>query len=1351
MLSLSNGGMTASQAGKYFAAEDYYLKGGESSRWLGKTTAELKLAGKVGEEEFRNLCAGKTPDGAAQLVAPKVVRKEGEPQELHRAGNDLTFSAPKSLSIGYAAGNHELKEIWDQAVENTMRYVEEHYSQYRTPHGIRNAGNLLAAKFDHVTSRALDPDVHSHVFLLNMVHTPDGRWLANEPKSIYQDKISIGMLARQESICLLRQAGYQVYFTDREKFLFEIEGVSPEEIEFFSKRGAAIEEQVAEWQQEGKYPGVSETLLKQWAAFGTRDHKLKITIQEIRQKWDQWFVEVGGTAQEVRERIEATKQLGQEADAGNSGKTESQPLTPTHSFPPEKTAREVLKDASSFLTDKEVIFDRAQLIKTAVRISGGEHDIRQIENALKEKREVHFLGQEPRGPQAGREFFTTREMLKLEARNVEALEYLGAFAPVTSNSEVEAYLKGLAGAGEGTLTREEASFTEAFEAGAASAAPTGFLNLTPGQREYVLNELAGDKGFTVTQGDPGTGKTFAAGVVERFNDEVLQPSGRAHHTLNLAYTGKAALEMEQASGKEAFTVDSFLNRYRKSPDLSAFPGMERPAPRGAQVALKLDEASFVGGRQAEHLLRVVQDLKSKGVQVKLSMIGDTKQLQSIQASPFFSHASELARQELGDFALMKEITRQKDAGLLDVAESLNLEGEQRLLGKNATDALKLLEQQGRVREIPTYDALMQAAVECYVEEAAKPSRDPAAAAAGEKQSVLIVTPLNADRQELNAKIRATKMEKGELGQGVAVQVYVPVEQGVTASSYHPGMNIVFTGKRAKDGAMEVPEGVALNQQGEVLSVDPVRNRVAVVFQGDRGGTTTKTFEASGLANKSALYRVEEREFAAGDIVVCNKTTFDRSTVSARSGKTIKLRNGERGVIEAMEAAEKGSVALIRFPGDRVVKVNLDRFGPQHIEHGYAVTAHKAEGETVDSVISFNYVRPASQNHGNALQTLTGIDTTEEQFRCWDGAVTDYEKRYQLMTEVGGHPGRISFVMIADAQNAEEHKGIALTFVNSPAVVKDVEVRQQMREAGMYWAKKARSWVTAVVNDRAMGIMSGHPLRDQGYLNHLREQFVKESPPGTHALQTLTGIDTTEEQFRCWDGAVTEYEKRYQLETEVGGHPGRISFVMITDRQNAEEHKGIAITFVNSPAVVKDVEVRQQMREAGMYWAKDAHSWVTAAVNDRAMGIMSGHPLRDQGYLNHLREQFVKERPPGTPLPVDSPTVHAEIDSTIDVERYGRASYNLLNVALTRSRYQTTVFTNSLEGLDQAVQTVDQKTTSITSAMLQRKPPSLPTRSQERPSRQHQKKADKARSVPPASPVKAPDRELAKELIRKKPS
>jgi conjugative relaxase-like TrwC/TraI family protein len=76
MLSLSNGGMSAVHAARYFSREDYYLRGGEPSRWIGKGSVQLGLSGEVREDEFTRACQGEAPDGT-QLVAHKITRNKG--------------------------------------------------------------------------------------------------------------------------------------------------------------------------------------------------------------------------------------------------------------------------------------------------------------------------------------------------------------------------------------------------------------------------------------------------------------------------------------------------------------------------------------------------------------------------------------------------------------------------------------------------------------------------------------------------------------------------------------------------------------------------------------------------------------------------------------------------------------------------------------------------------------------------------------------------------------------------------------------------------------------------------------------------------------------------------------------------------------------------------------------------------------------------------------------------------------------------------------------------------------------------------------------------------------------------
>ena len=227
MMSISPG-MSAGQAGGYFSQEDYYLKGadhGEYSRWFGKGAAALELSGKVKEEEFRAVCAGIHPASGTRIVAPKLVRDRntGELVEIHRAGNDCTYSAPKSVSVLYAAGDMGVKEAHDAAVIAVLRHKEERYTFYRSHGGIVR-GEMVAAVFDHATSRNLDPQLHSHVFVVNAVRTSDGGWRGNWNRTIFQDQKSLGLLYRQELARELEARGYRIAFTDRSQMFFGFKG-----------------------------------------------------------------------------------------------------------------------------------------------------------------------------------------------------------------------------------------------------------------------------------------------------------------------------------------------------------------------------------------------------------------------------------------------------------------------------------------------------------------------------------------------------------------------------------------------------------------------------------------------------------------------------------------------------------------------------------------------------------------------------------------------------------------------------------------------------------------------------------------------------------------------------------------------------------------------------------------------------------------------------------------------------------------------------------------------------------------------------------------------------------------------
>lgn len=288
MLSLSRP-MKVGQADGYFFREDYYLREaecGQNSRWCGEGAKALGLDGPVREEDFRRLCLGEDPAGN-RIVSYKLgVDRDGGRTEERRAGNDCTFSAPKSVSIGYAAGIDGLKEAHDAAVRSVARQMERHHLFYRSSDGLKN-GTLVAAKFDHATSRNIDPQLHSHLFLVNMTGTPDGSWKANEPKGIYQNKKHPGFLYRVEFARELEARGFQIEIRDRSQMFFELKGIDPRLVEYFSSRRKEIEEQVALWREEGRFPGVqfgglADLLQEQTTFYRITERTKNETLEKIK-------------------------------------------------------------------------------------------------------------------------------------------------------------------------------------------------------------------------------------------------------------------------------------------------------------------------------------------------------------------------------------------------------------------------------------------------------------------------------------------------------------------------------------------------------------------------------------------------------------------------------------------------------------------------------------------------------------------------------------------------------------------------------------------------------------------------------------------------------------------------------------------------------------------------------------------------------------------------------------------------------------------------------------------------------------------------------------------------------------
>ena len=196
------------------------------------------------------------PDGSGRQLGRRG--KDGE--ILHRPGRDLTFSAPKSVSIAaLVGGDGRVVEAHDRAVAATLAWVEKNAAETRmkdpgTGPGqapetgkMARVGNqkIVAATFRHDTSRNLDPQLHTHAVLANMVQGGDGKWRSMANEGLYARQKLIGMLYRSELAAGLSKLGYGIEKTHADG-RFEIAGVSRDTIEAFSTRRAEIEAAMGE-------------------------------------------------------------------------------------------------------------------------------------------------------------------------------------------------------------------------------------------------------------------------------------------------------------------------------------------------------------------------------------------------------------------------------------------------------------------------------------------------------------------------------------------------------------------------------------------------------------------------------------------------------------------------------------------------------------------------------------------------------------------------------------------------------------------------------------------------------------------------------------------------------------------------------------------------------------------------------------------------------------------------------------------------------------------------------------------------------------------------------------------------
>ncbi|MFM3795371.1 MobF family relaxase, partial [Klebsiella variicola] len=337
---------SAGSAGNYYTDKDnYYVIGSMDERWQGKGAEALGLEGKVDKQVFTELLQGKLPDGSDLTRIQDGVNK-------HRPGYDLTFSAPKSVSmLAMLGGDKRLIDAHNRAVTVALNQVESLASTRVKRDGVSETvltGNLIIARFNHDTSRAQDPQIHTHSVVINATQNGD-KWqtLASDTvgktgfsETILANRIAFGKIYQNSLRADVESMGYKTVDAGKNG-MWEMEGVP---VESFSTRSQELREAAG--------PDAS-LKSRDVAALDTRKSKEAIDPAEKMVEWMNTLKETGFDIRGYREAADA-----------RAAELARAPAAPVNTDGPDIT--DVVTKAIAGLSDRKVQFTYADLLARTV-------------------------------------------------------------------------------------------------------------------------------------------------------------------------------------------------------------------------------------------------------------------------------------------------------------------------------------------------------------------------------------------------------------------------------------------------------------------------------------------------------------------------------------------------------------------------------------------------------------------------------------------------------------------------------------------------------------------------------------------------------------------------------------------------------------------------------------------------------------------------------------------------------------------------------------------------------------------------------------------------------------------------
>ncbi len=625
------------------AATEYYLGVGEApGRWHGRGLAELGLepGARVGERELEALFSRGLHPGSGERLG-RAWRDDAV------TGFDLTFSAPKSVSALWALGNAGVASAalaaHQAAVGAGLAYLDTHAGlSRRGTDGVEqiSTAGLAVALFDHRTSRAGDPQIHTHALVVNKVRCSDGTWRTLDATELFHHKKSAGMIYQAALRSEMQQRLGVAFSEVTEHGQAEIAGVPEKLLSLWSKRTAQIEGEsgpkIAEYEKllgRTLTPAERVSVVKT-AVLKTRPGKEHPELSALHEHWTTEARQAGFSSEQVLASVRAAGARAESEPARRQDDLADRTLAQTLAGPaaslagtlveslagparadrqeplgtgssgaggaqgvvPERGAGDVAWGFAAVRAagQRRAMFSRADVagqvaaVAPTTGLTAGEvlAEVERITTLALGLTETVPVGDQPHGvtPRASDARFATQQVLQAEARILS----------LTDRGRRRGYGR--------------VPLPELMPHARA-------LGLDGGQYKAVV-ELAGNGDFlSVLTAPAGAGKTRTLGAAAAAWEQA------GYRVVGLAPSARAAAELSDATGGKADTLAKWLHTRDRLPQIPVGAPERAWAALDDRTVLILDEASMASTLDLDRLTTAAAEHAAKVV-----LVGDPAQI-----------------------------------------------------------------------------------------------------------------------------------------------------------------------------------------------------------------------------------------------------------------------------------------------------------------------------------------------------------------------------------------------------------------------------------------------------------------------------------------------------------------------------------------------------------------------------------------------------------------------------------------------------------------------------------------------------------------------------------------------------